>query len=96
MNQPNILAMKTNLKPCPFCGGKAIFRETIFNWEYHNVYCADCECELESKDKYELIKRWNTRYDEMTLKKVLLIIPELAIKILALAVLASGVYWIFA
>ena len=88
--------MKTDLKPCPFCGGKAIFRETITKWEYHNIYCIYCECELESKNKHELIKRWNTRHDEMTLKKVLLLIPELAIKIFALAILAGGVYWIFA
>ena len=51
---------------------------------------------MELPGKSELINRWNTRHDEMTLKKVLLLIPELAIKILALAILAAGVYCIFA
>ena len=88
--------MKTNLNPCPFCGSKA--KLTNFKWTevIYSVNCTNCEIELESLDETELIKRWNTRHDEMTLKKVLLLIPELAIKILALAILAAGVYWIFA
>ena len=88
--------MKTNLKPCPFCGSKAKLMSATWQEEIYTIYCVECECELESLNKIELVKRWNTRHDEMTLKKVLLLIPEFAIKILALAVLAAGVYWIFA
>ena len=65
------------------------------------VICEDCCCEIQVCDELDnaenlAIEQWNTRHDEMTLKKVLLLIPELAIKILALAVLAAGVYCIFA
>lgn len=90
--------MKTNLKPCPLCSGKANIAK---HYAYlanplFSIYCSDCDIQVESYNQEELINRWNTRHDEMTLKKVLLLILELAIKILALAVLAAGVYWIFA
>ena len=85
--------MKQNLKPCPFCGSETMCVEQIDNYI---LFCKKCTCSMELPGKSELINRWNTRHDEMTLKKVLLLIPELAIKILALAVLAAGVYWIFA
>ena len=84
--------MKPNLKHCPFCGGKAKLMSATWQEEIYTIYCCDCECELESLDEAELINRWNTRHDEMTLKKVLLLIPELAIKILALAILACGIF----
>ena len=83
---------KINLKPCPFCGSEIMCVEQIDNYI---LLCKKCTCSMELPGKSELINRWNTRYDEMTLKKVLLLIPELAIKILALAILAGGVYWIF-
>lgn len=88
--------MKTNLKRCPFCGSKA---HTIDDGRgNYYVECDNKDCSVFSWVDPEdvAIKSWNTRYDEMTLKKVLLLIPELAIKILALAVTAGGVYWIFA
>lgn len=88
--------MKTNLNPCPFCGKKAKYVHMNFIEDTHSVFCNDCSFSFDSGNKDELIKRWNTRHDEMTLKKVLLLIPELAIKILALAILAAGVYSIFA
>ena len=87
--------MKTNLKPCPFCGNKAEidFLESECTWY---IGCTNCTCEIQDLSEEKSISAWNTRHDEMTLKKVLLLIPELAIKIFALAVLAAGVYWIFA
>ena len=93
--------MKTNLKPCPFCGNSPeqtqVYVINDVKITRHEIYCASCYIvSFKGYDEAELIKRWNTRHDEMTLKKVLLLIPELAIKILALAVLAAGVYCIFA
>ena len=87
--------MKTDLKPCPFCGNKAEidFFESECTWY---IGCTNCTCEIQDLSEEKAISAWNNRHDEMTLKKVLLLIPELAIKILALAVLAAGVYWIFA
>ena len=87
--------MKTDLKPCPFCGSKAKYVHMNFMEDTHSVFCNDCSFSFNSGNKDELIKSWNTRHDEMTLKKVLLLIPDLAIKIFALAVLAAGVYCIF-
>ena len=94
--------MKTNLKPCPFCGSVAKLTEKELLDEsdlfdlYYNVGCNKCSAEVGSVKAEWAIRSWNTRHDEMTLKKVLLLIPELAIKIFALAILAAGVYWIFA
>ena len=87
--------MKTEkLKPCPFCGSKA--KLTHFKWTevIHSVNCTNCEIELESLDEAELINRWNTRYDEMTLKKVFMLIVNIAIYSFALACLLSVVYQI--
>ena len=86
--------MKTNLKPCPFCGNKAEIDlvESEYTWY---AGCTKCTCEIQDSSEASVIKEWNTRHDEMTLKKMLLLIQELAIKILALAVLAAGVYSIF-
>ena len=96
--------MKPNLKPlpCPHCGSKKVettetYRSNIHLCNDFTIHCTKCKAIMLSKIGHEdAIKKWNTRHDEMTLKKVLLLIPELAIKILALAVLAAGVYCIFA
>ncbi len=49
------------LKPCPFCGGRAILRETNkFRW----VECTDCKAEMTRKDKDDPdtpMIRWNRR-----------------------------------
>lgn len=89
--------MKKNLKPCPFCGVKAKIEENELFGGLYEVSCTNLKCDAFVSDDNEasVIRKWNTRHDEMTLKKVLLLIPELAIKILALAVLAAGVYSIF-
>jgi len=88
--------MKPNLKPCPICGSKAKYVQMNFIDDKHSIFCNNCSLFIDSVNKGELIKRWNIRHDEITLKKVLLLIPELAIKILALAILAAGIYSIFA
>ena len=86
--------MKTKLKPCPFCGSKA--KLTHFKWTdvIYSVNCTNCEIELESLDEAELIKRWNTRHDEMTIKKTLLLIVDIAVYSCALACLLAIAYQI--
>ena len=84
--------MKTNLKPCPFCGGKAKLMSATWQEEIYTIYCCDCECELESLDEVELIKRWNTRHDEMTIKKTLLLIVNIAVYSVVLAIVAALVW----
>lgn len=52
---------KQNLKPCPFCGGKAGF---VGNYEKGiNVICTDCFGEMNccEKDKQSAAEAWNTR-----------------------------------
>ena len=81
--------MKTNLKPCPFCGSKAKLMSATWQEEIYTIYCIECECELESLSESELIKRWNTRHDELTIKKTLLLIVNIAICSVVLAIIAA-------
>lgn len=55
------------LKPCPFCGGKASIMR------YHHIsnasycYCKSCKVKMpNSLTKEEAIKKWNTRTEEAT------------------------------
>ena len=86
--------MKTNLKPCPFCGSKAKVEENELFGGLYEASCTNLKCDAFVSDENEtsVIAKWNTRHDEMTLAKVLLLIPELAIKIMALAILACGLF----
>lgn len=54
------------LKPCPFCGGKAQFRENHANSRYpHFVECTGCMARTEGSafrnDEYNK-QQWNTRH----------------------------------
>lgn len=61
-----------NLKPCPFCGGKA---EIIINkskqGQTANIYCTKCSCRktllrypnYEGSIEREAIETWNRRAD---------------------------------
>lgn len=61
----------SELKPCPFCGGKAytktihsktnkIFRKLINTYYY--VKCLTCGCSTEVRDtRTEVKEKWNTR-----------------------------------
>ena len=69
--------MKTNLKPCPFCGGKSDVYKTVNHQisvdmkHYHHtietvfgfiVMCEICCCQTALYDtKKEAIKAWNRR-----------------------------------
>jgi len=63
----------SELKPCPFCGGKAgIIQRKNMNWDIGcssgNLLCfgwiclnKNCTCEDGCSDKNETIQAWNTR-----------------------------------
>ena len=51
------------LKPCPFCGGKATIEDGYFH--KYAIVCGDCGAEAEQKlILLEIIKAWNTRTDQ--------------------------------
>lgn len=55
------------LKPCPFCGGRAFIAENeeleFLPW----VICSDCGCETNCfRTVEEAIKAWNRRTNEQT------------------------------
>ena len=59
------------LKPCPFCGGKAKLRETTYgdNIDAYVVYCTNRECEVWPSTRYrrfrsEAIEAWNRRAED--------------------------------
>lgn len=56
----------TELKPCPFCGGKArimLEEEDRPDDSFHNVYCTGCGVQFWVKSKSQAIAAWNRRSD---------------------------------
>ena len=51
------------LKPCPFCGGKAILEESIFG--LNAIHCESCDGMMTALHIDDLIKAWNTRVDNV-------------------------------
>ena len=50
------------LKPCPFCGGVAVFNEDKFkHGTVYSVYCDVCCAEIAGLKKQEVVKVWNRR-----------------------------------
>ena len=56
-----------NLKPCPFCGGKAV----VWRWGYRHIVieCANYNVDthrvyMQGDVESETIRAWNRRYDE--------------------------------
>lgn len=65
---------KTELLPCPFCGGKAEILEDVLD---AHVYCTECYARTTDTEKFvkdwkrEVIRIWNTRvYQKDVLKAV--------------------------
>ena len=56
------------LKPCPFCGEKAVIRTFPgINFDCYKVYCSNIRCYICPvtriyHDKKEAIEAWNRRY----------------------------------
>ena len=80
---------KINLKPCPFCGSETMCVEQIDNYI---LFCKKCTCSMELPSKSELINRWNTRHYEMTIKKTLLLIVNIAVYSFSLSCLLAIAY----
>ena len=80
--------MKTDLKPCPFCGNKAEidFFESECTWY---IGCTNCTCEIQDLSEEKAISAWNTRHDEMTINKTLLLIVNIAVYSVVLAIVAA-------
>lgn len=69
------MASDNELKPCPFCGGKAVFNEERETFEvdgsdlltvHYEVYCSKCFAQTDSiigGDKNIVIERWNRRFE---------------------------------
>lgn len=60
--------MAEELKPCPFCGGKAEIHSDGAFWKFH-VECANVKCggttgTVPTKTVASAIKAWNTRAGE--------------------------------
>src|SRR6202789_2967643 len=49
------------LKPCPFCGGKAYLRGGECSQELYSIHCIECQCEMQDIDKSQAISLWNNR-----------------------------------
>lgn len=60
------LELLEELKPCPFCGGKAAIKS--YSHEYFTIICKNLFCLFNDtethKNKIELIDFWNTRTGE--------------------------------
>lgn len=54
---------KTDLLPCPFCGGEAEFVGSLPKSGYDRVVCIKCYAEYSGDDEALSITGWNTRAD---------------------------------
>ena len=63
----------TDLKPCPFCGGKANLEALVVGDDtYHSIMCPDCGAHIAEDDG----ERWNNRPGEDVLQAKLEILAE--------------------
>ena len=60
-----------DLKPCPFCGGKAILAHDLMGTDASYIKCEKCGLEsirfiksFEVASDYQAIKYWNRRVNE--------------------------------
>jgi Lar family restriction alleviation protein len=65
--------MNNKLRPCPFCGGEAVFSIAMnnLNEKFDYVECLDCAASSHPvKSKLLTAKVWNTRQDNYTKSEV--------------------------
>lgn len=55
------------LKPCPFCGGKARMYDYLASY---SIECMDCQASIEYKTDVKVIYAWNRRVNEQTNSKI--------------------------
>ena len=55
--------MPNELKPCPFCGGEAVYmdRNTEPDRPQPTIECIDCSCTMSELSKDFLIESWERR-----------------------------------
>jgi Lar family restriction alleviation protein len=54
--------MTDELKPCPLCGGEAVYESTQHKHGIvHSVYCEECGIEIARLNKQGAIEAWNRR-----------------------------------
>ena len=59
--------MTEKLKPCPFCGGRAVedHWEGFMDESFYKIKCFKCEGQTKEYRKYEqAIEAWNRRVNE--------------------------------
>ena len=53
--------MESELKPCPFCGGRA----KMYNWGVWGVRCTDCGAGSDwDIEEHKAIEAWNRRVED--------------------------------
>ena len=57
--------MADELKPCPFCGGKASIMRYSYITKEHYCFCTSCKVRMpNSLTREEAIERWNRRAED--------------------------------
>ncbi len=58
--------LKPELKPCPFCGGTAVYAEDDNKLFPYRVVCQKCRIGTQFEANLsKAIEAWNTRYQEV-------------------------------
>lgn len=57
----------SDLKLCPFCGGKAIIeKHSEWDWAQYEVKCTKCNCGLSAYYTYQkAVEAWNRRAERV-------------------------------
>lgn len=57
--------MSEELKPCPFCGGKAELKHWRWIGNEYRIECLKCETKTQISNDYNmLVKTWNRRAND--------------------------------